>query len=356
MKTGYSFGSLVSFTEALDAAAVKITGDQTIAGLKTFSSNPITSATQGSGGGYLTRKDYVDGALALKAPLASPTLTGTPKAPTAAAGTNTTQLATTAFVTSANTALLANAAPLMDGTATVGTSTLLARQDHIHPTDTSRAPLASPALTGTPTAPTAAAGTNTTQIATTAFVTASNTAQLGTGTPLMDGTAAVGTSTLLSRQDHRHPIDTSRAPLASPALTGTPTAPTAVAGTNTTQLATTAFVTTAIVAVGSSAAPLTRKDYVDGCFEFIPIIANITVSSPRNYRFMAYAIATLPSSGGSIRFIVDHSVDLTSGDCVIQAPAGETIVAPRGSDNQVRIKQVGREFVFVRINNQWRVS
>lgn len=36
-----------------------------------------------------------------KAPLASPTLTGTPKAPTAAAGTNTTQIATTAFVTTA---------------------------------------------------------------------------------------------------------------------------------------------------------------------------------------------------------------------------------------------------------------
>ena len=71
---------------------------------------------------------------------------------------------------------------------------------------------------------------------------------------------------------------------------------------------------------------------------------------------MAYAIATLPSSGGSIRFIVDHSVNLTLGNCVIQAPAGETIVAPNGSDNQVRIKQVGREFVFVKINNQWRVS
>ena len=39
--------------------------------------------------------------LALKAPLASPTLTGVPAAPTAAPGTNTTQLATTAFVTAA---------------------------------------------------------------------------------------------------------------------------------------------------------------------------------------------------------------------------------------------------------------
>lgn len=36
--------------------------------------------------------------LAAKAPLASPTFTGTPAAPTAAVGTNTTQIATTAFV------------------------------------------------------------------------------------------------------------------------------------------------------------------------------------------------------------------------------------------------------------------
>lgn len=64
----------------------------------------------------------------------------------------------------------ASTAPLMDGTAAVGTGATWARADHVHPSDTSRAPLASPALTGTPTAPTAAAGTNTTQIATTAFV------------------------------------------------------------------------------------------------------------------------------------------------------------------------------------------
>lgn len=38
-----------------------------------------------------------------KAPLASPALTGTPTAPTAASGTNTTQIATTAFVAAATT-------------------------------------------------------------------------------------------------------------------------------------------------------------------------------------------------------------------------------------------------------------
>lgn len=60
--------------------------------------------------------------------------------------------------------------PKMDGTATVGTETAYAKGDHVHPTDTSRAPIASPTFTGTPQAPTASAGTKTTQIATTAFV------------------------------------------------------------------------------------------------------------------------------------------------------------------------------------------
>lgn len=45
--------------------------------------------------------DDVDTALALKAPLASPTFTGDPKAPTATPGDNDTSLATTAFVTAA---------------------------------------------------------------------------------------------------------------------------------------------------------------------------------------------------------------------------------------------------------------
>lgn len=62
--------------------------------------------------------NYVDGVtsniqtqLNAKAALASPTFTGTPKAPTAAVGTNTTQLATTAFVTTAvaNKTSVANA-------------------------------------------------------------------------------------------------------------------------------------------------------------------------------------------------------------------------------------------------------
>lgn len=102
------------------------------------------------------------------APKASPALTGTPTAPTAAADTNTTQISTTAFVVGQ----ASSTTPVVDGTAAVGTSLKFARADHVHPTDTSRAPLASPTFTGTPVAPTAAVDTNTTQIATTAYVVA----------------------------------------------------------------------------------------------------------------------------------------------------------------------------------------
>lgn len=138
--------------------------------------------------------------------------------------------------------------PVMDGTGTIGTSLRFARADHVHPTNTLLAPLASPTLTGTPAAPTAAADTNTTQLATTAFVIG----QAGSATPIIDGTATVGTSLRYARQDHVHPTDTTRASLASPTLTGTPAAPTAAQDTNTTQLATTAFV----IAQASAVAPL----------------------------------------------------------------------------------------------------
>lgn len=63
-------------------------------------------------------------------------------------------------------------------------------------------------------------------------------------TTYTDGTAGY---TLKAKQDGSgNVITTTYAPLASPALTGTPTAPTATAGDNSTQIATTAFVTSAI--------------------------------------------------------------------------------------------------------------
>jgi hypothetical protein len=133
-----------------------------------------------------------------KANVDSPTFTGVPAAPTPSNGDNSTRLATTAWVqANAVGSSPATATPVMDGTATVGVSAKYAREDHVHPTDTSRAsvayvnsqiatvatvsyvdtqdatkaPLASPALTGAPTAPTPTSGDNSTKIATTAYVT-----------------------------------------------------------------------------------------------------------------------------------------------------------------------------------------
>ena len=45
-------------------------------------------------------------------------------------------------------------------------------------------------------------------------------ASFGNATPTMSGVATAGTSNNAAREDHRHPVDTSRAPLASPAFTG----------------------------------------------------------------------------------------------------------------------------------------
>jgi len=169
----------------------------------TLSQSQVTNLTTDLAGKAASAHSHVQGDvtslttdLAAKAPLASPALTGTPTSPTAAVDTNTTQVASTAFVLGQ----AAGTASPMNGTAAVGTSTRFARQDHVHASDTSRAPLASPALTGTPSAPTAAADTNTTQLATTAFVVG----QAGSATPAGLGTAAVGTSLRYARQDHVH--------------------------------------------------------------------------------------------------------------------------------------------------------
>ncbi|HFU2241804.1 tail fiber protein [Escherichia coli] len=123
-----------------------------------------------------------------KAPIESPSLTGTPTAPTAAQGTNSTQIANTAFVKAAITALI-NGAP-----GTLDTLKEIAAAINNDPNFSTtinnalalKAPLASPALTGIPTAPTAAQGTNNTQIATTAYVRAAISALVGSSPEALD--------------------------------------------------------------------------------------------------------------------------------------------------------------------------
>jgi len=166
----------------------------------------------------------------------SPTFTGTPLAPTASAGTNTTQLATTAFV---------------------------------------QGEKASPTFTGIPLAPTADAGTNTTQIATTAFVktavdnlisnapaaldtldelaaaladdqnyASTITTALGTKAPLANptftGTVSGITATMVGLGNVTN--ESKATMFASPTFTGTTAAPTPTAGDSSTKIATTAYV------------------------------------------------------------------------------------------------------------------
>ncbi|EPU5644075.1 phage tail protein [Escherichia coli] len=152
------------------------------------------------------------------APKESPTFTGTPKAPTPAAGNNTTQIATTAFVQAALTALI-NGAP-----ATLDTLKEIAAAINNDPKFSTtinnalalKAPLSSPALTGTPTAPTAAQSVNNTQIATTAFVKSAIAAMVGSAPAALDTlnelAAALGNdpnfaTTMLNALAGKQPLD-----------------------------------------------------------------------------------------------------------------------------------------------------
>lgn len=182
---------------------------------------------------YVTEAELTAiGTIPLKAPLASPTFTGTVGGITKAmVGLGDVDNTADLFkpVSMAMEAELYLKAPLdsptFTGTVAGITKTMVGLADVDNTSDAGKpistatqaaldlkAPLASPALTGTPTAPTAAVDTNTTQVASCAFVLG----QAASVNPLMDGSVAVGTSLRFARQDHVHPVDTSRSPVAGP--------------------------------------------------------------------------------------------------------------------------------------------
>ena len=278
----------------------------------------------------------LNGNVAVKAPLASPGLTGTPVAPTATPGDNSKQIATTEFV---GLAIAAGAtagatpdasatgkgkiqlagelagtadAPTLKNDAVIGkfltnyasatgvvsaTDNIVGAIGKLNGNDALKAPLASPALTGTPVAPTAAADTNNFQIATTAFVKTAvtavpnaTTAVLGkiqlagelAGTadaPTLKNDAVIGkfltnyasatgvvsaTDNIVGAIGKLNGNDALKAPLASPALTGTPVAPTAAADTNNFQIATTAFVNAAVTAIPNATTAILGKIMLAG--------------------------------------------------------------------------------------------
>ena len=155
----------------------------------------------------------------LKAPINNPVFTGAPMAPTPPTGDTSSRLATTFFVTNTINAIgavtVGSNLPLMDGVASAGNLSLFvaSREDHVHPSDTSRAPAS---------------------------------AATAAGTSFTPAGSIVATDVQLALQE----LDTEKAPLASPAFTGVPTAPTVIDSSDTTtKIATTAWVQQRLVQI-----------------------------------------------------------------------------------------------------------
>ncbi len=272
-------------------AMVNLTAAQTVGGKKTFSVVP-GSSQDASATTDLVRKGQMDAGLATKAATthshAIADVTGLQTALDGKLATAGTAANATKLVTARNIALSGDVTGTVafDGSANVTITAVVVDDSHNHIISNVdglqaaldlKAPLASPALTGTPTAPTPAPADNTTKIATTAYVqnaitsfgagdmaksiydtTNNGKVDLAEVAEAVAWTGVSGKPATFPATAHSHTIaDTTglqaaldtKAALASPALTGTPTAPTAVPTTNTTQIATTAFVQAAFTAL-----------------------------------------------------------------------------------------------------------
>lgn len=217
--------------------------------------------------------------LALKAPLASPALTGIPTAPTASQANNSTQLATTAYVDT-------------------GLATKQVTGNYIT------------ALTGD------ASASGPGSAAITLATVNSNVGSFGSATQVSGitvnakGLVTAAASTSIQIAESQVTNLTSdlalKAPLASPALTGNPTAPTQTQADNSTKLATTAYVDTGL------ATKQATGNYITA------LTGDVTASGPGS------AAATLATNFkiASISFVID------GGGSVITTGSKGYVVVP----------------------------
>ncbi|HGA9257316.1 TPA: tail fiber protein [Salmonella enterica subsp. enterica serovar Virchow] len=148
----------------------------------------------------------------------SPVLTGIPEAPTASAGSNTNQIANTAFVQAVILGLIGGSPETLSTLKKIADainndpnfSTTISNELAL------KAPLDSPLLTGAPSAPTAPEDTNNTQIATTAFVRRAISALVGSAPETLDTINEIATAlgndpnfatTMLNALGGKQPLD-----------------------------------------------------------------------------------------------------------------------------------------------------
>ena len=274
-------------SSTVTGAQLSLTKVGTAGTYKSVTSDAYGRITAGTNPTTLAGFGITDAAL-----IASPSFTGVPLAPTAVVNTNTTQLATTAYVVGQ----AGTASPLMNNSVAVGTSLLYARQDHVHPVDTSRAPLASPVFTGNVTGLGVSTGTSFNSIT-----------GLSSTTPLINGTAAVGVGTTTARGDHVHPTDTSRAAVAQTMFIGT---------------------TSVAINRGSAALALTGITSIDGNAATATTAATVTTAAQPAITSVGTltgltVTGTTNHSGASAAIQLNSSAG-TSGQVLTSAGAGAT--------------------------------
>ncbi|MBE7005035.1 MAG: hypothetical protein E7425_12315 [Ruminococcaceae bacterium] len=250
--------------------------------------------------------------------------------------------------------LTSSVTPVADGTAAIGNSTEAARANHVHPTDTSRSAKSvtdkhfktvaynsstsdltfttedgSHSVVTLPTVESAAQYGATPSLCTPAEKYTWNHKQ---DTLLIDGTPTAGSTNPVQSGGVATALD-GKAPLASPGLTGNPTAPTQAASVNNTRIATTAFV---------------QREFFNSAAPAFSNSANYAVGEYVMYNGVLYRCTTAHSAAA---WNADHFMAVTIG-AEMKQKTGEftrntTNVSSTGLEYTV--KQVG-SVVYIRFS------
>lgn len=191
------------------------------------------------------------------------------------------------------------------------------------------APKESPALTGNPTAPTQVAGNSTTRLANTKFVMDALLALINSAPAGLDTLGEIATELGL------------KAPLASPALTGNPTGPTAAQFDNDTSLATTEFVQRAL---GNRAGfkVINAAGSMDASY-----VGQLTIIQGTTYTRTLPALSGLPD-GAALEFM-----SVGSGEVSIQCAGSDVINRSNTATSTVIKLNSGDTLALVKGNGYW---